>query len=235
MDQAGDEIAALMVDDPLTVSTQVVARLRSGSSMRLQGFALLPLLAAAPPVSAQVSAPIKGWHLGAGVEAVRFGHIAISDVLPEQDTEVRPTSRPAFWISAGRAVGDWRIGLEAGWAGGHLEAANDEVLLQDLVSEVSRYRLALGIGRRIAAVGTGVVELAIVPLVDFWSIAGDGRVRAGAEARAVVRVPLGSVELENRIGIGVSGNPIEREDLGEASDLRGLRTFLVGIGLRLPI
>ena len=44
-----------------------------------------------------------------------------------------------------------------------------------------------------------------------------------------VRVPLGGVELENRIGFGLSGNPIEASDLGDVADLRGLRTLLMGI------
>jgi hypothetical protein len=48
----------------------------------------------------------------------------------------------------------------------------------------------------------------------------------------MLRIPLGAVELENRLGVGLSGNPIEAGDIGEVSDLRGLRTLLVGMGLR---
>jgi hypothetical protein len=51
----------------------------------------------------------------------------------------------------------------------------------------------------------------------------------------VLRVPLGRVELENRIGVGLSGNPIEATDIGEVSDLRGLRAVFVGVGLRFRI
>jgi hypothetical protein len=71
----------------------------------------------------------------------------------------------------------------------------------------------------------------LAPTLDLWAVDGESRVRAGAEARLVLRVPLGAFELENRIGVGFSGNPIEVTDIGEVSDLRGLRTVLVGIGL----
>ena len=74
-----------------------------------------------------------------------------------------------------------------------------------------------------------------MPTLDLWSVQGDGRGRAGAEARLAVRVPLGAVELENRISAGLSGNPIEIEDVGVVSDLRGLRMLAVGIALRIRI
>jgi hypothetical protein len=74
-----------------------------------------------------------------------------------------------------------------------------------------------------------------MPTLDLWSVDGDGRVRAGAEGQMVLRVPLGAVELVNRLSAGLSGNPIQAEDLGDVSDLRGLRALSVGIGLRFPI
>jgi hypothetical protein len=68
--------------------------------------------------------------------------------------------------------------------------------------------------------------------VDLWSVTGDSRPRAGAEGRLVLRLPMGAVELENRIGVGLSGSPIEASDLGQVAEERGLWTFLVGLGLR---
>ena len=97
---------------------------------------------------------------------------------------------------------------------------------------MSRYRLAIGIARRVASAGSGVIAVALAPTLDLWAVDGDNRVRAGAEGRLVLRVPLGAVELENRIGVGFSGNPIEAADIGAVSDLRGLRSILVGVGLR---
>jgi hypothetical protein len=201
--------------------------------MRLHPSLLLSLLAAAPPIAAQMPADDTGWHLGGGVEAVRFGHVAVTEAAPGVATEVRPTGRPAIHLSVGRKYGSWGLDLEAGWAGGHIEAGNDALFIQDRTSDVSRYRLAIGITRRVASAGSGVIAVGLAPTLDLWAVDGDSRVRAGAEGRLVLRVPLGAVELENRIGVGLSGNPIEATDIGEVSDLRGLRTVLVGVGLRL--
>ena len=200
--------------------------------MRLHASFLLSLLAGAPPTAAQMPADDTGWHLGGGVEAVRFGHVAVSEAAPGVAAEVRPSPRPAFHLSVGREYGAWDLDLEAGWAGGHIEAGNDAIAIQDKTSGVSRYRLAVGVARQVAAAGSGKIAIALAPTLDLWAVDGDSRVRAGAEGRLVVRVPLGAVDLENRIGIGFSGNPIEATDIGEVSDLRGLRTVFVGVGLR---
>jgi hypothetical protein len=200
--------------------------------MRFHPAFLLSLLAASPPLVAQVPARDSGWCLGAGVETVRFGHIASSRAAPGVAAEVRPSARPALYASIGRASGSWSLQLEAGWAGGHIEAGNDAVSVQDRTSAVSRYRLALGFERRVASAGPGTIVAALAPTLDLWSVAGSGRIRAGAEGRLLLRIPIGAVELENRLGVGLSGNPIEAGDVGEVSDLRGLRTVLVGMGLR---
>jgi hypothetical protein len=200
--------------------------------MRLHHFLLLSLLAAAPPLAAQTPTDDTGWYLGGGVEAVRFGYVAISEAAPGVAAEVRPSGRPAGHVSVGRRYGSWGLDLETGWAGGHIEAGNEALLIQDRTSDVSRYRLAIGITRRVASAGSGVIAVALAPTLDLWVVDGESRVRAGAEGRLVLRVPLGAVELENRIGLGLSGNPIEASDIGEVSDLRGLRTVLVGVGLR---
>jgi hypothetical protein len=192
--------------------------------MRLHPSFLFSLLAAAPPITAQRPADGTGWHLGGGVEAVRFGHVAVSEAAPGVAAEVRPSGRPAVHLSVGRKYGAWGLELEAGWAGGHIEAGNDAVSLQDRTSDVSRYRVTIGIARRVAAAGSGALAVALAPTLDLWVVNGDSRV--------MLRVPLGAVELENRIGVGFSGNPIEAADIGEVSDLRGLRTVLVGVGLR---
>jgi hypothetical protein len=200
--------------------------------MRLHPALLLSLLAATPPLVAQVPARGSGWSLGAGVETVRFGHVALSQAAPGAAAKVRPSPRPAFHAAIGRGIGAWGLQLEVGWAGGHIEAGNDALSVQDRASGVSRYRVALGLERRVASAGPGTIVAALAPTLDLWAVAGDGRVRAGAEGRLMLRIPLGAVELENRLGIGLSGNPIEAGDVGEVSELRGLRTVLVGMGLR---
>jgi hypothetical protein len=201
--------------------------------MRFHPALLLSLLAAPPPLVAQVPAGGSGWALGVGAETVRFGHVALSQAAPGAAAEVRPSARPAFHASIGRVIGAWGFKLEVGWAGGHIEAGNDALSIQDRTSVVSRYRLAVGFERRVAAAGPGTLLAALAPTLDLWSVAGDSRVRAGAEGHLMLRIPLGAVELENRLGVGLSGNPVEAGDVGEVSDLRGLRSVLIGMGLRL--
>lgn len=193
---------------------------------------LSSLLAAAPPTVAQMPAGYTGWRLGGGVEAVRFGRVAVSQAAPGIAAEVRPSARPAIHLSAARRYGAWDLALEAGWAGGHIEAGNDAVSIQDRTTDVSRYRLAMAVGRGIASVGSGEIGVGLAPTLDLWTVDGETRVRAGAEGRLVLRVPLGRAELENRIGIGLSGSPVEAGDIGAVSDLRKLRTLSVGFGLR---
>ena len=201
--------------------------------MRLHPILLTSLLATAPPIAAQTPAGHAGWRLGGGVEAVTFGQVAVSQAVPGVAAEVRPSPRTALHLSAGRTYGVWVVAFEAGWAGGHVEAGNDAVSIQDRTSDVARYRLAAGIGRRVAAVGAGHLAIVLAPTLDLWAINGDSRVRAGAEARLVLRVALGPVELENRVGAGLSGSPIQASDIGAVSDSRGLRAVSVGVGLRV--
>jgi hypothetical protein len=200
--------------------------------VRLSFSLLIALLAAAPPTVAQNPAVHDGWYLGGGVDALRFGHVAVSEAEPGLAAEVRPSGRAALRLAVGRAMGAWAVSLESGWAGGNIEIGNDVVSVRDLTSDVSRYRLALPVGRRLTAVGTGRLDFELVPTADVWSVTGDTRVRAGAEGRILLLVPLGAVSLENRIGVGYSGSPIEASDLGRTAEERGLWTFLVGIGLR---
>lgn len=203
--------------------------------MRLHSALLLPLLAAAPPIAAQMATDYTGWRLGGGVEAVRFGHVAVTEAAPGVAAEVRPSGRPALYLSGGRNYGSWGVDLEAGWAGGHIEAGNDALSIQDRTSDVSRYRLAIGLARSVASAGGGTIAIVLAPTLDLWDVAGESRVRAGVEGRLALRVPLGAVELENRIGVGLSGSPIQAVDIGEVSNLRGLRTLLVGMGLRFRL
>ena len=203
--------------------------------MRLHPSLLLALLAAAPPTTAQTHAVSNGWHLGGGVEVLRFSPVAVSDAPPGIAAEVRPSDRAAVHLALGRSLGTWDVFAETGWAGGHIEAANDVVAIQDRSAEVARYRLALGVTRRVAHLGAGVLALGLVPVLDLWTVQGVSRWRAGGEGRLVLRVPLGSAELENRLQVGLSGSPIVAADVGDVSELRRLRTVGVGVGLRFRL
>jgi hypothetical protein len=201
--------------------------------MRSRASIFFAILAASPPAAAQAPVSHDGWHLGGGAAILRFGPVASAEGSPGEAAEIRPSGRVAVHLGVGRTVGPWDVGLELGWAGGHIEAGNDFVSVHDLTSDATRYRLSLAVGRCLMQVGTGTASVELVPTLDLWSLGGDSRSRAGAEGRLVLRVPLGRVELEHRIGLGLSGSPIESAELGEvAQEERGLRTLSIGLGLR---
>ena len=200
--------------------------------MRSCSSLLIALLAAAPPASAQTPPAQQGWHLGGGVDALRFGHVLVSDAAPDVAAELLPSGRAAFHLAVGRTAGPWTVSLEAGWAEGTIEAGNEFVSVRDLTSNVTRYRLALPVGRRVAGVGTGTLRFELAPTLDLWSVSGDSRFGVGAEGRLALRMPLGDVDLEHRIGLGLSASPLDRADVGEIAEQRALRTLLIGLGLR---
>ena len=193
---------------------------------------LLALLAASPPIAAQTQPVHNGWHLGGGVDAVRFAHVVVSVAQPGAAAEVHPSSRAALHLAVGRDLGHWDVGLEVGLAEGHIEASNDVVAVSDLTADVARYRLTIGICRRIAALGAGELGLELAPTLDLWSVDGSDRTAGGGEGRLVLRVPLGSWELEHRLGVGLSESPIEAADIGDVAEARALRTLTIGLGLR---
>jgi len=125
--------------------------------------------------------------------------------------------------------------LEVGWAGGHASAANSVVAIEDKTAELSRLRVATALSRRLTGVGSGQLALALGPTFDIWLVDGAQRSRVGAEARLTLRVPVGSVELENRISAGLSSSPVVREDLEEGFALNGLRALAFGTGLRIRL
>jgi hypothetical protein len=192
----------------------------------------LALLAAAPPAAAQVPAVHDGWHLGGGVDVLRFGPVVVSEAAPGVAAELRPSSRAAFHVAVGRSLGPWDVWGEAGLAKGHIEARNEMIAISDLTADVSRHRLAVGVSRRVIAIGAGDLAMELAPTLDLWSLDGESRVRGGAEGRLVLRLPLGSWELENRLGVGLSGSPVETADVGEVAEERGLRTLMIGVGVR---
>jgi hypothetical protein len=200
--------------------------------MRIAAILFTAILAATPPIAAQTGAAATGWRLGVGVEAVRFAPVAVSDAAPGVAAEVRPSGRAALHLAVARSAGSWSLAVEAGWAEGHIEAGNDAVSIRDLTAAVSRYRLALAVGRTLVPVATGALAFELAPTLDRWSVSGDARTRGGLEGRLVLRVPLGALELEHRLGLGVGASPIEAADIGEVSEERGLRTLSVGLGLR---
>lgn len=209
---------------------------RHGCCMRLRSsLPLLALLAAPPPTAAQVPAALLGWHLGAGVDALRFGDTGVSDPAAGDPPELRPSGRLAVHLRLVRALGPWHGAVEADWADGSIEAHNDLVVIADRSSGVSRYRVAVAVGRRLVGIGAGALLAELAPTLDLWTLLGEHRMRAGAEGRMVLLVPLAGVLLEHRIGLGISGSPLEPHDIGPGAATRSLRTISAGFGLRLRL
>src|SRR5687768_4041193 len=98
---------------------------------------ILAAIVVATPAAAQ--APRQDtWYLGGGIDAVRFGHVVVSDAAPGVAAELRPSGRLAAHLSLARSVGLWELRIEADWADGQVEAANDAVSIKDLTADVSR-------------------------------------------------------------------------------------------------
>jgi hypothetical protein len=199
-------------------------------------FLALALTAALVPVPlrAQTAAPSR-WSLTLAVEGLRFGQAA-RERLDGSRTEIglRPSGRVGGHLTLERSFGPWRMQLEVGWAGGDAEAANEAVAIRDKTLELSRYRIAPAVERRLAALGTGELVVGLAPTMDIWRTGGDTRPRLGLESRAAARLPLGRAALENRVAFGLSRGPLVMDDLEEGFELRTLRALAFAVGLRVP-
>ncbi|MBA3345968.1 MAG: hypothetical protein H0T44_11855 [Gemmatimonadales bacterium] len=188
--------------------------------------------------SAVAQAPERsgGWRLSLGADALRFAGVARDTSAPPQaQASLRPNGRLGLHMALARSFGLWGAELEVGWAGGHASATNRVVAIEDKTAELSRIRVAPALSRRLMGVGNGEIALALGPTFDLWLVDGAQRSRVGAEARVALRVPVGSVELENRITAGLSSSPVIREDLQEGFALSGLRALAFGTGLRIRL
>lgn len=203
--------------------------------MRLFLAALL-LAVVSPPGAAQGVPRPRGWSVAVGAERIRFNSVARDTAAPaEQEAELRPSSRGGLRITLDRAFGPWRVQLEAGWAEGATDIALGSLVVNDETLDLSRYRLAPGVERKLTGVGSGELAAALVPTLDLWRVDGQSRLRPGLEGRLTVRVPLGAVELENRLAAGLSGGPLDFDDLGEDFERYTLRTVTFGAAIRIPL
>jgi hypothetical protein len=194
---------------------------------------LVLLLLFAGPLPAQSPA---GWTLTVGLDGLRFATAAEDTVTPGgAAVSLRPSGRIGGRVGLQRRIGGWGLGVLLGWAAGEVEASNEAVAIRDRTADLSRYRVALALERRVASVGAGTLAVAVSPGLDLWTVEGNTRTRAGAEAWVALRLPVGRVEVEQRLAFGLSGSPIEQADVGEEFDLRALRTLVFGVGVRLPL
>ena len=176
------------------------------------------------------------WHLSLAAEGLRFSTAAVdTSAPPDLRASLRPTSRAGAQIGLDRAAGPWEAGISAGYAAGQVEIYNRSVKVVDRTAPITRYRLAASVGRALAPVGSGRLVARTGPTADLWAVDGDHRMKIGIETSLALRLPLGPLELENRITLGISGSPIDQADIGGGGATRSLRSLAFGVGLRAPL
>jgi hypothetical protein len=203
--------------------------------MRHFGFLYAGLiLIASRPVAAQ---SMDGWNLGLSVARESFTGAATDTVtVPGQRVEVTPTPRLNVEIAIDRSRGPWEFGLRAGYAGGSLRAKTDALILDDRSGGVNRWRMGLWVGRSIVTFQHATVSLLLGPGVERWSARGIGdHTTFGARAGLALRVPLGRLTLEHTASLGVSGTPFRRAALPAGATTRTMRTWSLGLGLRMHL
>jgi hypothetical protein len=204
--------------------------------MRLPLCVVAAALTLAPsPCHAQVPGAPPAWHLGLLLESVRFSRALVDASSPADAAGLRPSSGVGVSLALARAVADWRVDVTAGWAGARPQADNADLAITDKTTRLTRWRLGATVERRLGGVGAGTLAIGAGPVLDWWRIAGDDRVRAGGQGTLTLRLPLGGWELENRLGLGVSGGPFVSEDAGAEFETRSLVSLTLGIGVRAPL
>ncbi len=176
------------------------------------------------------------WHVTVVGESLRFSSAAVdTSATPDTRASLRPSARLGLQAGLARAFGAWEVAVYGGYAGGQIEVYNRAIKVVDETAPVTRYRLAASAGRAVTHVGSGRAVLQVGPTLDLWRVAGESRLRLGAEVRVGLRLPLGPVELENRITAGISGGPIVEQDTGEGTDQRSMKSVAFGVGVRVPL
>jgi hypothetical protein len=200
-------------------------------------FATLAVTLALVPTDAGAQVGNAGrWRLGMLVESLHFSRGLIDGSAPSSDAAgLRPAGSLALEIALARAGHAWRAELSAGWAGVRPQADNDNVAITDKTARLTRWRLGAAAEHRLCAVGAGSLTVAGGPTLDWWRITGESRVRLGGQAGIALRLPLSGWELENRLGLGLSGSPFIPEDAGPDFETRALVGLFLGMGVRAPL
>ena len=185
--------------------------------------------------AAQSTSPPR-WHLTLAGEGLRFSRAAVdTSAPPDLQASLRPTSRVGAQIGLDRAFGRWEAGISVGYAAGQVEVYNESVRVVDRTAPITRYRVAAFVGRALTRIGSGRLVARAAPTADLWGVDGDDRLEVGVETSLALRLPLGPLELENRVTLGISGSPIDQADVGEGGATRSLRTLAFGLGIRVPL
>jgi len=196
--------------------------------------ALFPLMLATPLAAQRPAGP---WALvfSAARESFR-GASSDTTTVPGTTVAVYPASRIATEIGVSRRFGAWEVALTGGYASGDLRASTDRLVLDDRTTSVKRYRGGLLVGRRLMAVQEASLRFMIGPVVDHWTTTGLGdRTTLGGRVGLAMRIPLGPVELENRALFGLGPSPFNRRDLPPEAKIESLRSWSVGVALRVAL
>lgn len=204
----------------------------------MRGTALC-LILLAPSIPARVAAqePERRWALRLDVSRDAFSGGSIdTTAIPGTEVEVTPAPRLAFEAGVSRGLGVWRISLTGGYAAGGLRAKSPALIVDDRTGDVTRYRAALLLSRRLIRRGAGSLLLLAGPAVDHWSISGIGnRTTLSGRVGLSTCVSLGGLALDNTVAFGMGGSPFRRRDLPVEAGIRSLRTWSFGAGIRLPL
>jgi hypothetical protein len=198
---------------------------------------LLPVLLAlwALPLAAQV--PDRGWALHLGVARDAFsGASSDTSTISGTDVEVTPAPRIAIATGVTRQAGPWEFGLDLGYSSGGLRASTEDLRLEQRTNDVTRFRAALTVGRRVARSGPVSLVLLASPGVDYWETEGiSTRTTMALRGGLVLRIPFGRVDFENRLLAGIGGSPFRREDIPPEGKIETLQTFSLGAALRIRL
>jgi hypothetical protein len=195
---------------------------------------LMGTLAALTPVAAAAQG---SWTIGIGVSRDAFtGASTDTTTIPGVRVEIAPAPRVAIEIGVGRSAGAWEFGLQIGHASGSLRAKTDALMLEDRTGSVTRWRLSLLAGRRLATFEQLSLLLLAGPAVEHWEMSGIGnQTTFSGRAGLALRIPLGRLSLENNATLGIGGSPFRPSDLPPEAEVRRMLTWSVGAGIRLTL
>jgi hypothetical protein len=198
---------------------------------------LLVPLALLLPVTLAAQRPAARWTVTLSLAHESFrGASSDTSSVPGTTVQVLPSSRLGTELGLNRRFGAWDVAISAGYASGVLRARTDLLVLDDRTTPVKRYRGALLVARRMTGIGETSLLLMGGPLVDHWTTSGIGdRTTLGARAGVALRIPMGPLELENRVLFGLGGSPFKKRDLPPEARIETLRTWSVGVALRLAL
>jgi hypothetical protein len=156
--------------------------------------------------------------------------------IPGTRVDVYPTPRLATEIGVSRSFGEWELALGAGYASGALRASTDRLVVDDKTTSVQRYRGSLLLGRRLFRLRAASLGVLLGPVLDHWTTTGlSDQTAFGGRIGMTLRVPLGPLEFENRALFGLGPSPFNRRDLPPEAGIESLRSWSLGVALRLGL